>query len=272
MLEAVIVNSSTDPAGSTIHNELIQEFSFKETGDFYEDLPVYSNNGMLLATTPKQIVNVGSEIDDYFEREKTYVFISRHAAESKIPSLTGHFTGNFGDETFGGKPRQIARYCPNMLKNYLKELDSFRGEIPQEYNITLEATHHGPTELVNPSMFVELGSSPERWEDRRAASFIASALIRSLSDKEVYSKCAIGLGGPHYSEKFNDLELKTDIALGPIVPKYALQYLDQKMFDEIIGKSTQAVNLVALDSKGLGKEKQRILELVTTSGLEILKV
>ncbi|MHB1908070.1 MAG: D-aminoacyl-tRNA deacylase [Nitrososphaerales archaeon] len=272
MLETVIVNSSTDPAGSTIHKELVEAFSFKETGDFYDGLPVYSNNGILLATTQKPIVNVGPEIDDYFEREKTYVFISRHAAESKIPSLTGHFTGNFGDDTFGGKPRQIARYCPNILKNYLKELDSFRKEIPQEYKITLEATHHGPTELVNPSMFVELGSTPERWEDRRAASFVASALIRSLLNEKVYSKCAIGVGGTHYSEKFNDLELETEIALGSIVPKYALQYFDQKMFDEIIGKSTQEVNLVVLDSKGLGKEKQRILELVTRSGLEILKI
>ena len=126
---------------------------------------------LLVVSAKKDIVFV-DQLDETFG-DCRYVFISRHRAESGIPSLTAHFTGNFGPATFGGNPSEIAKYSPQLLKNYMIELSSLRNEIDNSYRITLEATHHGPTSLKSPVLFVELGSTEKEWGDVATASLIA---------------------------------------------------------------------------------------------------
>jgi D-aminoacyl-tRNA deacylase len=269
----LIVNSEKDPAGNNIHQRIIENFEFKKTEKVYDSLPVYSYENILLASSQKQITDVGSELDEAFGTEDLqYVFISKHRAESQVPSLTAHSTGNFGANEFGGNPKEISKYSPSTLKRYLLALTALRSEIPQKYNITLEATHHGPTSLLRPSIFVELGSTPNEWSDQQAASCIAKALIRSLKNYARYNSCAVALGGTHYPEKFNKLILETEIALGVIVPKYALESIDDTIFSQILQKSEEKVTIVVIDNKGLGKHKGRIVSLVEAQGLEILKV
>lgn len=273
MRKIVIVNSSLDPAGTNIFQTLVENFGFDKTDEVFDSSPIYGFQDILLVTTRKEIVKVGSELDRRFGLEDSYyVFISRHRAESKIPSLTAHFTGNFGSAVFGGNPREISKYAPSILKQYMLELQSLREQIPAKYNLTLEATHHGPTDLRRPLMFVELGSSEDQWNDKNAALIIAKALMNCLLKTEKrYPKCAFGLGGTHYPEKFNKLEFADpDVALGVIVPKYSLEHLDEGMLKQVIDKSEEKISLAALDMKGLGKEKNRIIQIVNSLGLEIL--
>jgi len=42
-----------------------------------------------------------------------------------------------------------------------------------KYTVTLEATHHGPTDMEVSVMFVEIGSSMEHWIDQRAGEAAA---------------------------------------------------------------------------------------------------
>jgi D-aminoacyl-tRNA deacylase len=269
----LIVNSLHDPAGTNIVQAIIEKNSFKKTETTYDSLPVYFGGKVLLATTSKQIVEVGPELDEAFGSEETqYVFVSKHRAESGVPSLTAHFTGNFGSNAFGGNPKEISRYSPSSLKRYMMALSSLRPEIPQKYSITLEATHHGPTSLKRPSMFVELGSTEKEWSDQLAASIVARALLNSLEDNEHFEKCAIALGGTHYPEKFNKMILESEVALGIIVPKYSLESIDESMLSQILKKSEEKITLAIVDSKGLGQFKSRILRLLESQGLEILKV
>src|SRR5487761_513467 len=269
----LIINSQKDIAGTNILQRIIENYKFTKTERTFESLPIYSYANVSLASSEQEIINVRGELDLAFEsNDLHYIFVTKHRAESQIPSLTAHFTGNFRSNEFGGNPSEISRYSPSILKNYLLALNSLKEEIPKQYSITLEATHHGPTALRRPSLFAELGSSLEQWQDEKAALCIAKALMASLRSDRQYEKCAIALGGTHYPEKFNKLILETDIALGVIVPKYALDSINENLLSQILEKSEDKITMAVLDKKGLGKNKTRISELVSTFGLEILKI
>ena len=273
MTKTVIVNSSQDSAGINIRDRLLDNYPFQKVSRKFDTNPVYTLSDVILVTSNKHLVDVGKELDDSFDSDECrYVFISKHKAESQIPSLTVHFTGNFSSNDLGGRPREISRHLPSMMKKYAVALRSMRGTIPDRYNLTLEATHHGPTSLTNPVLFVELGSSEKEWQDKEAAVCVARALMESLRDVDVYEKIAIGLGGTHYSDKFNRILFESDMALSIIAPKYALDFVDGYLLSEALSKCGEKISIVALDMKGLGKSKKRIVSLVETLGLEILKV
>jgi D-aminoacyl-tRNA deacylase len=269
-MKTVIVCSSTDPAGTNIRDRLIEQLPFSETSRKYDDLPVLEYGAISLVSSKKESI-YNDDLDRTFQ-DCNYIFISRHKAESGIPSLTAHFTGNFGTGDLGGNQREIAHYSPAILKRYFRTLDSLREEIPNVFEITLEATHHGPTSLRFPVLFVELGSGPGEWIDKTGASFVAKALKESLNSSENYSKCAVAFGGPHYPSKFNKFLLNTDFALGPIVPKYSLEYVDHPLLDQIVKKSDQKITHSVFDMKGLGPHKQRLAKLVSYFGLEIIRI
>jgi D-aminoacyl-tRNA deacylase len=269
-MKTVIVCSLNDPAGKNIRDRLLESYPFKAVGEKFDSSDVYSWDDKIIVSSRKDIVFV-DKLDETFG-ECRYVFLSRHRAESGIPSLTAHFTGNFGSAAFGGNPGQIAKYSPRMLKNYLIGLDSWKSEIPNSYNITLEATHHGPTALQSPLLFVELGTTEREWSDQRTAETIAKALIVSLESEKKYEKCAVGIGGTHYPEKLNKILLQTEIAIGPIVPKHALEFFNKQMLDQMVSKSDQKVEFVIVDEKGLGKYKQDVLKVLDGSTLERIAV
>jgi D-aminoacyl-tRNA deacylase len=223
-------------------------------------------SGILVASSRQGIVFVDN-LDEFFRADRI-VFISRHYAESGIPSMTAHFTGNFGRADFGGKPEEIARFSPALLKNYMLELKKVSGEVASTYNITLEATHHGPTSLKPPVLFVELGSTPDQWQDTVAAEKISKALISSLKSQRTYERCAICVGGTHYSDKFNEFIFDSEIALGPIIPKYALQFFNSAILKQIVEKSDLKILFALIDKKGLGKYKTDVLKIIDDYGLE----
>ena len=267
-MKNVIVCSLNDPAGTNIRERLLERFPFEMQSDWFDDSPIYSLGNTLLASSRKDIVFVDG-LDQKFG-ECNYIFISKHRAESGIPSLTSHFTGNFGSASFGGNPREIAKYSPTMLKKYMNELNSLRSSIPDSYKITIEATHHGPTDLRSPVLFVELGSSENEWVDVEAADRVATALNASLDSGAECKKCAIGVGGTHYPEKFNKYLFESSIGLGPVIPKYALEHLDESLLNQMLSKSDMKVDSVIIDRKGLGEHKERVTQLLNGSGLEII--
>jgi D-aminoacyl-tRNA deacylase len=270
----LIIYSQRDPAGSNISSDLIENYHFETTGEFFDNAPVYRMGDLMLASIQSEIIYAGPELDQGFaQRVQSYVFVSKHRAESGIPSLTAHFTGNFGKNEFGGSPAEISRYSPSLLKDYFVHLNAMRSEIPPSFSLTLEATHHGPTSLQRPCMFVELGSSEAQWKDKVAAALVAKALMNTVTEVKKYPKAAIGLGGTHYPDKFNKLLLEnSDLSLGVVAPKYALALVDQQMLAQMLEKSDEKITAISLDMKGLGKEKNRILALAESSGLEIIKV
>ena len=265
----MILASTTDLASRTLADALVEGQGFKSTGVNLLGHPVFQKDSFLLARFEGMIVHPPA-LDEYFNPQ-AYIFLSRHSAESGIASLTAHSTGNFSEAKFGGTARELGRADPSLLKNYLIALWKHRDKV-KGYEITMEATHHGPTALQKPVLFVELGSSDKYWGDKKAAAVVGQALMESLKEKTIWSKVAVGFGGTHYPEKFTKLLVEGDMAFAFVAPKYSLEHVDDKMVGQMVQRSTAPVKYAVLDWKGLGPHKEKIVGLVKQFGLEEIRV
>jgi D-aminoacyl-tRNA deacylase len=264
----VLVASAQDLAGITITDYLRVSAGFTGTGKSFmssrhKNVQLYIASGSLL---------ILENLDDLFPDAISFIFLSKHSSDSKIPTLTCHCTGNFADNTYGGNPREIAISYPCLQKAYLRAITSATEKVPG-YDITIEATHHGPTSLRKPVLFVELGSSEKQWIDGNAAAVICDTLL-GLLDRgiERCKRVGIALGGTHYPTKFNKLLLETEFGLAAVASKHNLKAIDEQVLDQMIEKSVEKVTDIVVDSKGLGSQKDRIMKMSDRTGLEIYKV
>ncbi|MEM4713359.1 MAG: D-aminoacyl-tRNA deacylase, partial [Candidatus Bathyarchaeia archaeon] len=155
------------------------------------------------------------------------IFISRHSSLSGTPTLSVHTPGNFEKADLGGIPRKVSIAPANAMKTALRTMAKLVEEKYLNYKISYECTHHGPS-LDAPAMFAELGSTPKNWEDLEAAEVVAHATMKAVADFDKQtSKAALGIGGPHYNEKFTRIALEEDKAFGHIIPKYAVAKIDE---------------------------------------------
>jgi D-aminoacyl-tRNA deacylase len=147
------------------------------------------------------------------------VFVSRHAGESG-PLLTAHFTGNFGPAEYGGNDGELAVACPNAHKRVLEAL---RDHAPEPYAVGMECTHHGPSSLEIPSMFVEIGSSDDQWQDPAAAEAVARSVLALEGVDPFSDRTIVGFGGGHYVPRFERITRETDWAVGHVAADWALE-------------------------------------------------
>lgn len=223
-----IVVSKKDPASLLIGEYLIENY-FEKTDKSFGNYHVFKYGNVDLIIIDSEHIYA-----DWLEERypsDMYIVASRHSAESGIPCLTVHTTGNWGDALYGGQSRTLS-YAPaqHMLSalKYLKEhaIDGF--------SVSYEVTHHGPT-LNIPIMFVEVGSTLEQWEREDTAAVVAEAIIASLTPED--AKTAIGIGGGHYAPRFSQIALKKGIAFGHMLPKYAFDFADEYMLRQAVEKT-----------------------------------
>ena len=210
---------------------------------------------------------------DWLEKKYDYdgfIFLSKHAAESGILALTCHSTGNFSKAQFGGNDREVAIPHPNLQKEYLQTLWENRSQF-LDFQITIEATHHGPTALTKPSIFIEIGTTEKQWTDVSLCSSVA-VLIHNVMSKTIKSfPIAICFGGTHYPEKFTSELLRGKFALGTVVPKHALENLEENLFTHILEQNKMA-KYALLDWDGMGSYKQKIINFLNKTDLEVIKL
>jgi D-tyrosyl-tRNA(Tyr) deacylase len=196
----------------------------------------------------------------------------------------------------------MLRYAYNNLikQNNLKKL---------EWAVDLEVDHHGPTELHNPIIFMELGSSESNWTNKIGAAAVGDAIMGTINEfsrflftnlniqsflhgkksimKTLYEfirenlknlkteniTFAIGFGGPHYARNFSKIyDLPTTVYLSHIVPKYSVMKLTDDHIKTMINQTLEPINTAILDWKGLNSaEKKHILSLTSKYNLEIKK-
>lgn len=200
------------------------------------------------------------------------VFVSTHKSKDKIPSLTIHAPGNWRSADLGGIPGKICTSSAFVMKSLfikLNELAEKNKEIFDKYKITLEATHHGP--LINiPCCFVELGSSELEWKDENAANVLAETIL-SLQDFKIIDKWipVIAIGGNHYCQNFNEIQVNSNYAISHIIPEYSFP-ITEAMIKEAEEKTLEQINKVLIDWKGCGKseERKRLLDLLEKLGLK----
>ena len=267
----VLIASLKDEAGMNMVNFLTSTKDFRITSSDPSVYESYKYRNVKLYVTKKDLLF----LEDYNVNERTtsFVFLSRHRSASGIASLTCHSTGNFSQDTlYGGKPNELGMANPTMLKAYFNELYRNRNSVP-DYQITLEATHHGPTSLKGSIIFVEIGSGPVQWKDSNAARIVCNCILEvSPMHVKGLNRVALALGGTHYPEKLNKILRETDFSVAYIATKNNLQYIDDRMIVQMMVRSTERVTHVLLDWKGLGKHKNRILDIIEKTDLEVVRI
>jgi D-aminoacyl-tRNA deacylase len=227
-----------------------------------------------LVITNQDLININN-LDGIIPKENMVIFLSKHASKSKTPTLTSHSTGNFSDIVLlGGKPKEIGNTFPSFQKVYMKKIYEKRQEL-FGYDLTIEATHHGPTSLVNPTLFIEIGSSETQWVNKTTASIVCKSVLESVKDIEKYiqnnnTTIGIGIGGNHYPQKYNELILFSNVAFGPIISKYNLAFINEQIMKQVKGKSIEKINHIYVDDKGLGKDKEKVINILDSQNLEII--
>lgn len=261
----LIVTSQQDLAGRNIYRELASGYGFKKRGEF-EGQPVYERGDVWLIATEKSQVRA-SHLDAFFSPDY-YVFASRHRSTSERKTLTVHTPGNLSSQAeLGGRGRELALCEPSAVKVALNELKRIRDMRNLDYVVSLEATHHGPTELTRPVLFVEVGSTPREWEDEEAIRAVAQAVLKAAENRASF-EAGVGIGGNHYAPLHTKAVLETDVAIGHIIPTYAIDELDVNVFREAVVKSGASFGF--LDWKGMKKpHREKILSLVDEVGLSL---
>ncbi len=256
----LLVAYKNDPAGHNMAKFISQNMNYD--GDVYRG----KNFDLIEIDSPAISADW---LDEKYEYDG-FIFLSKHAAESGTLALTCHSTGNFDEAKFGGNQKELAIPYPDLQKRYMQKLwdnhESF-----SDFEITIEATHHGPTHLKKPSIFVEIGTTELQWNDESLCSSVAKLVVDTLEKPHGTSPFAICFGGTHYSEKFTKELLFGKYALGTVMPKHALEFLTPDLFEHLLTQNDGA-QAALLDWKSLGKYKQTLIDLLSTTKLEIIKI
>lgn len=267
----VLVTSVQDMASQTIHKILLEDFEFKEQQEQFEGNPVFSNGSALLITTNRDLIHC-NHLDNHFDAE-VFIFCSRHRSQSGRPALLVHSTGNFGYEAeFGGTPKELSISVGSLVRVALQTLYLEREENNlNEFDVTLEVTHHGPTSMQTPLLFVELGSNEQYWGNLEGARAVANAAMKCVQ-APLGKTASIGFGGTHYASKFNKLVLQSDIPIGHIAPKYALSEISKDVVEMMVQRSYERVDQAIIDWKGTNAENKKLLiPPLEDLGLEVIR-
>ncbi len=257
----LLVAYQDDPAGHNMAKFLCKDMT--QDGNIFHG----KNYDLVIIPTPAISADWLEEKYDY----DGFVFLSKHAAESGVLALTCHCTGNFTEAKFGGNDRQIAIPHPHLQKAYLQTLKEKSVSLFQNFQITIEATHHGPTALTKPSIFIEIGTTEKQWNDVSLCNSIATLVHQVMIQPVKENPVAICFGGTHYPSKFTDELLDGKHALGTVIPKHALDNLDEELFSHILSQNSMAKTAL-LDWNGLGPNKSKVIDLLKTTNLEVIKL
>ena len=274
--DVLIIASRADPASMNIADKLVELHGFEPTNASFEGSPIYARGPVKLvftATEPIHAEHVGRALP---RAPEAIIFASRHASAKGEPTLSTHTPGNLGfTAEHGGRPRELAISEPLRMKAALLSLsEAGKKEVLRGFSVCLEATHHGPTGLGVPTLFVEIGSTPDRWTDPSAGEAVAEAIWEAAT-RPSRAKKAVGLGGGHYAPKLTAVALETDLAIGHIVPKYVFQALglDRWLVEEPVRRTWGGCEAVVIDRKGLrARERRFVISVAEELDLEVVLV
>ncbi|WP_225333743.1 D-aminoacyl-tRNA deacylase [Halomicrobium urmianum] len=285
-----VVVSEADEASERIGEQLLDVADWREGTD--DDRPpadgggtVYRRDGVELRTFEKLHIYLDDPADAFSDPD-LLVFASRHAGETG-PLLTAHHTGNFGPAEYGGEDGALARACPYAHRRVVNALAE---HAPDGYEVGMEATHHGPSDVGVPSMFVEVGSGEDEWRDPGAARAVARAILdladvppdaprenavgrsptssRSGAHENGSRRHLVGLGGGHYAARFERVVRETDWSVGHVAPDWGLDDMgDPRENTDVIERAFEAS---AADRALLDGDGSDLREVVQELGYEVV--
>jgi D-aminoacyl-tRNA deacylase len=218
-----VVVSRADEASEHIGEHLLELASWTEHED--DRRPEENGGGRYYRTEGAELrvfEDLHLYLDDVaaaFDDPDMLVFASRHSGDTGA-LLTAHATGNFGPAEYGGDERSLADAAPNALA---AARDAFETHAPDGYDAGIECTHHGPSSVGCPSLFVELGSDETQWRDPKGAEAVARAILDLRGVDPTADRAVVGFGGNHYAPRFDRVLVETDWGVGHIAADWALE-------------------------------------------------
>jgi D-aminoacyl-tRNA deacylase len=248
----LVIASKKDKAGMNIANQLSQ----------FKDNPVLSSwagkPSFDIYLVEEEAILTESLNIEKINQYDFIIFASRHKSEKQEKSLSVHAPGNFRKADYGGMPGKVCPSSALFNKFIFQKLNEQANKFElKDFKITLEVTHHGP--LINkPCVFIEIGSSETEWINRRLGFIIAKTIQETIEEfkENKYKEVAVGIGGPHYCPSFNNIQLKSNVAISHIIAEYNMP-ISKEMILEAIKKTREDVDFVLVDWKGLGKSEQK---------------
>ncbi|RQG91473.1 hypothetical protein EA462_05790 [Natrarchaeobius halalkaliphilus] len=244
MSDLAIVESRADRASVHICDELRDLVDWTERTD--DGRPDADGGGTYYRTDRMELRSFDDfhldleRPDSAFECDPDLLaFASRHSGDTGA-LLTGHFTGNFGPAEFGGDTNAVATACPNAL---VRLLETFDEHAPDGYDVGMECTHHGPTDVGCPSLFAELGSGDEQWDDPAGSRAVARAILKLRGVAPHRGRQVVGFGGNHYAPRFERIVRETPWAVGHVAADWALEAMDHpRTHEDLIEAAFEASN------------------------------
>ena len=236
-----VVVSRADEASERIGAQLLEVEAWDELEDETRPDPngggtYYRTDGIELRTFDDLHLHLDGAAAA-FDDPELLVFVSRHSGETG-PLLTAHATGNFGKAEYGGRERSLARAAPNALSVVRNALET---HAPAGYETGIECTHHGPTTVGCPSLFVELGSGENQWRDGEGAKAVARAVLELRGVDAHRERTVVGFGGGHYAPRFERVVTETDWGVGHIAADWGLDSMGSPEESRaVIAKAFQA--------------------------------
>ncbi len=260
-----IVISNPNPVSRAVKRILIKDYNFVETRDF-NGKKVYSNGKNIMIESDEEIINISGL---NFKCE-LLIFPSTHRSlTAGNKSLTVHCTGVFNeDESHGGRANTLsyANSCAvSFALRKLKELNPI-----EEFDVTLEATHHGPL-TENPAIFVEVGPSEEEFRMKDMLRVVAETCFELLRADLNCKNSAIGFGGSHYASKHTNAVLNGKYAVGHICPKYRIPDLTANLISQMVEKTVPHPTVALFDKKST-KRKEWLRTELENYGVKIIQI
>ena len=197
------------------------------------------------------------------------IILSPHRSETGKPCLTTHTSGNWCPKAdLGGAPSTLSFAHASFMKGFLLKARELNESIGLGFEVCYEADHHGPTVDI-PYTFVEVGSSEKEWNDLRACSIVADAVMDAIRNSREYP-CFFGIGFGHYMPSITKHSLNSECAAGHMLASHSFSCLDSSMFRQAISKNMEGrAKYVAVEKKALNSaQKAKVKELCDAEGIE----
>lgn len=293
----LIITSNKDTASRNIRDKFIisNDFTFERHRSKWHNSQLYQlksvnipentedilkENQIFLGLTNKRLVFLddlklkGSDIDP-----DILIFASRHSSKTTKPALLVHTTGNWsGNIRYGGSKKRISKASAVLLREgFLSLIKNSNNPVLTNFSIDVEVTHHGPSNLDIPLIFMELGSSAREWNISAAGQAVAKAIISTIANYCQFKEkeglnVGVGFGGTHYAPQFQKLIREHDVALSFICPKYFIRYLDEDVITQTLENTQEKVDYFLIDWKGLNsKDKEHLIPLLEKFDIPIKK-
>jgi D-aminoacyl-tRNA deacylase len=266
----MIVSSRVDPASWNVAQALITKMGLsQESGQKKE---TYSKGNLRLLVLEK--LGIFADPNDIPSDVATTIFVSKHVSSSGRAALTVHTTGNLTKEAkFGGNPEEVSYVDPLIIRRTLRALKVGVAKARVQIEVTMEATHHGPTSLPIPICFVEIGSGEKEWRDPVLGEIAANAVMSAIANDGESRPTAVGFGGTHYSAKHTRICMEGDYAIGHLVSSHSFDGgVSDRMITDTFSRTTGSCNTAIVDWKGLhSNDRRRLMASLEAAGREIVR-